>query len=114
VILSDEDRRRETESNSDIALQCPDANGVINTANLKAELAYTPTMRGDVENRLQRYVGTFELVLQPKIVALTLNQLAPNFAHDEAATTAAQNRAAALVATTQGQVSFKRNQVIVP
>lgn len=116
VVLSDEARQAEVDLNNEITVQAVDSNGVTNAAKIKAELAYSPKTKGDLEQRLLAYAGNaaFDISTQPKIVAFTLNALKPTFTYDEGATTDAQNRAANLVAATQGQVFYQRNRPLVP
>src|SRR5439155_16089247 len=116
VVLADDQRTAEIENNVGITIQAVDANGVTNKANLKADLTFSPKTKSDLEARLMRYAAdaTIELALQPKIVAFTLSMLAPNYIFDDTATVEAENRAANLVAATQGRVIVPRKSVLVP
>src|SRR5207253_7771786 len=95
VILSDENRKSEVEGNNDITLVTTDAAGVVHTGRIHAEEALSPRMRPELEQRLAKLADeNFELALQPKIVALTMQQLRPTHTYDEGLTAEAQNRAA--------------------
>jgi putative nucleotidyltransferase with HDIG domain len=115
VVLSDESRLAEVDGNNNITIQSVDADGVITSGRIRAEEAVSPRMRSELEKRLSKLADeNFELALQPKIVALTLKNLAATHALDESASTEAQNAAANQVALTQGQVAYKKNQQLVP
>jgi putative nucleotidyltransferase with HDIG domain len=126
IILPDEARLTEVDSANDIVVRT--SPGAVNpseapvAARVKSEITFSPSLaaragaRDDgLQRRLEKYADeNFELALQPKIVALTLAGLKPTYLLDEPATAEAQNRAANLVASTQGEVLYKKNQVIVP
>ncbi|HYO09218.1 MAG TPA: HDIG domain-containing protein [Tepidisphaeraceae bacterium] len=113
AILTDEARQNEVDTNSEIQLRTLDANGVPVTASLKADLTYTPRMTAELEKRIERLAGAFELVLQPKIIDLTLKSLRPTFAYDEGATVEAKNYAGNQVQRSQGQVAYQKNRPLV-
>jgi putative nucleotidyltransferase with HDIG domain len=114
-ILSDDERRNEVVAGNEIAIQTATAGGAVVSSRIKAELTYSPSMRDDLEKRLARYAdANFELALQPKIVAVTLNGIQPTYALNPSATTEARNRAESMVPLAQGQVDYKKNDVLVP
>ena len=114
VILSDSERRKEIDENKEITLQTTDASGATHTGRMSAEEALSPRMRPELEQRLSKLTEeNFELVLQPKIVGLTLANLAPTHVKDETATAEAQNRAAMEVPVSAGQKFYKKNQPLV-
>jgi putative nucleotidyltransferase with HDIG domain len=114
AILSDDGRRSEVETGNDIQLRVVDANGVPATAVVKAELTYSPSMTAEIQKKIEAPAQVFDLVLQPKIVALTMRSLKPTFTYDEGATVEAQNVAANTVTASQGQVQYQKNRPLVP
>ena len=115
IIIPDAERSSEMESPlTVISLDATDADGAPATAKVRSEVTLSPAQRGDIQNRVARLAEVFDLVLQPKIVALTMANLKETFRFDEGATTEAQNRAAAMVNLTQGQVIYQRNRPLVP
>jgi putative nucleotidyltransferase with HDIG domain len=115
IILSDEAHIRETDASNSITVGLADAAGALQSAQVKADITFSPSLRNDLESRLGRLADEkFGPVLSSKIATLTLNSLKPNFVLDEGATAEAQNRAANIVTATQGRIAYKRNQQIVP
>lgn len=74
---------------------------------------YSPEMRDELQAKLSRPAAVFQAVLAPRIVALTLDRLTPNYELDEFATTAAQNRAAADVPMSEGDIEMRANMIVV-
>ena len=115
IIIPDQDRATEIDSAlSEITLAATDETGAAISAKVKSEVTLSPAKRVDIENRIARMAEVFDLALQPKIVALALASLQPTFRYDEGATTDAQNRAAALVHPSQGQLVYQKNRPLVP
>lgn len=76
---------------------------------------YSLKMREDLAARFNRYaVENFLLVLQPKIVALTLEALQPTYVYDEQATTEARNIAEQMVGRDRGDIVYVAKQELVP
>src|SRR4029077_8195647 len=72
-------------------------------------------MADDIEQRVKaRAEVPFEMALSSKIIALTMANLKPTYALDDRATADAQNHAAEVIAQTQAQVEYKKNQPLVP
>ncbi len=114
IILSDEARIAERDSSSEINLHVTDDKGMLSTASVKPEVTFSPAMRDDLEPRLARLADEkVESALSPKIAALTIASLKPNFGLDEGATADEQNRAAAMVNLTAGQMNYQRNRPLV-
>ena len=68
----------------------------------------------DLKLRIDRIVvDSFRLELQPKVLALTLNMLQPNYRLDADATAEAANNAADSVPAGDGEIHFRRNQPLV-
>jgi len=112
IILQDDARWRELDSTSAITLGVVDAKRAVSSAKIAVELTYSPAMKADIEKRwLQRAVDESfnDLVLQPKIVALTLASFKPTFELDERATVEAQNRAADVIVQNEVQVEYRKN-----
>jgi putative nucleotidyltransferase with HDIG domain len=114
-IISDEARRNEMDAGNDITLQTVDAKGALHAGRTRAEETLSPRMRPELEQRLAKLADeNFELALRPKIVALTLAYLKPTHVLDDSASADAQNRAAAEVSPTAGNVTYPKGQTLVP
>jgi putative nucleotidyltransferase with HDIG domain len=83
-------------------------------APIRAETTLTPKMSEEIAPRLNRLaVENFPLLLQSKIVALTLRRVSSTHLVDEAATVEAKNRAEQAVPSTAGDVEKKASMTIV-
>ncbi len=82
---------------------------------IRAESTYSPEMKDDLVNLITRPAQQFPRSLVPKIVALTIANLEPNFELDESATTNDQNKAAERVgeSDTAGVIAVKANEIIL-
>jgi hypothetical protein len=117
IILSLDRRTEERDAGREIIVRATDpSSGSLLSGQLKTDVTFHPLMNEDLLPRLERLADEklADLALSPKIAALTLKSLRPNFTLDEAATAEEQNRAANVVTATQGQITYRRNQPLVP
>ena len=116
IILHFQARSAERDAGKEIIVRAPDAHDLITPVHVKSELTFAPELTDDLLPRLQRLADDkiADLALAPKVAALTLKSIRPNFALDEGATAEEQNRAANVVTATQGQINYRRNQPLVP
>ena len=116
VILSFAERSAERDAGREIIVRGTDGNGAAASVQIKSELTFAPELVDDLMPRLSRLAEEKipDLALAPKIAALTLKSVKPNFVLDEGATAEQQNIAANVVTANQGQINYRRNQPIVP
>ncbi len=81
---------------------------------LRTETTFTASMSEEIGSRLNRLAEQeFMLMLQPKVVGLTLKHLGPTHVLDDVATAEARNRAEQAVPSSAGDVVKKANMPIV-
>ncbi|MBC7782312.1 MAG: HDIG domain-containing protein, partial [Burkholderiales bacterium] len=80
--------------------------------NVRTDDTLTTAMRDDLQARLSRPAQVFPTVLMPKLVAISIAKLKPNYELDKLATTEAQNLAANVVPLARGDVKLKANMII--
>ncbi|MEA2736075.1 MAG: cyclic-di-AMP phosphodiesterase PgpH [Humisphaera sp.] len=115
IILKFNARSAERDSGKEIIVRGIDASGNLAVAQVKSEVTFAPEITEDLLPRLSRLADEKigDIALSPKIAALTLKSIKPNFVIDEGATAEEQNRAANVVTATQGQINYRRNQPLV-
>jgi putative nucleotidyltransferase with HDIG domain len=115
IILSFPVRSAERDAGREIIVRGPDASGAMTSTQIKSEVTFAPELTDDLLPRLSRLAEekVLDLTLSPKIAALTLKNIKPNFVLDEGATAEEQNRAANVITANQGQINYRRNQPIV-
>ncbi|HMB94671.1 MAG TPA: hypothetical protein VKK61_01395, partial [Tepidisphaeraceae bacterium] len=80
----------------------------------RTETTLTPKITEEIRARLDRLAKeNFPLLLQSKVVALTLRHVSPTHVLDDVATAEARNRAEQLVPSTAGNLEKKANMTIV-
>jgi len=80
---------------------------------VRTEETYSPQMHEELQARLSRPAQqSFKALLYPRIVAITLAKLTPNFELDPVATAEAQNRADEAVPSSAGDSALRANMII--
>jgi putative nucleotidyltransferase with HDIG domain len=111
LIVLDPQQRAYDENRRVITLRSADGTVARTTA---VETTFETSKRAPIETRLLRLASTtLEFTLQSKIVALTLQSLAPTHLFDENATAEAQNKAEAAVPSSAGDIEFGMNYPLV-
>ncbi len=80
---------------------------------VRVEETYSPAMRDELQARISRPAQqNFRALLFPRIVAITLAKLTPNYELDPIATAEAQNRADEAVPSSAGDAAMRANMII--
>ena len=81
---------------------------------VRADSTFSPSMRDELAAKFNKPANdAFAEVIYPKIVAITLDKIAPNFELDELATTQAKNQAADQVDPATADVRVPKNMTFV-
>ena len=104
VILPDDQRAQDI----DRVIRLPEIGAV------RADDTFSPSMRDELEAKILKPAQqNFSLLLAPRIAAITLEKIKPNYELDELQTTQSQNLAADRVDPSAGDVQVKQNMIIV-
>src|SRR5205814_2010732 len=111
VIIPQEQRSRELNGIGTIALNAIDSKGTVTSQKVTIESTFPPVAGSSLEDHFERAATTniVEQILRPKIIALTMASVRPNFELDEHATADAQNRAADVLAQNEASVEYRKN-----
>ncbi len=81
---------------------------------VRVEETFTPEMKDELQAKLSRPAQqSFTTQLFPRVVAITLAKLSPNYLLDPLATAEAQNRASSNVPESQGDSELRANMTVV-